>query len=151
MSAPSTAQFEARPNFGKMFVNMLCIYGECTNVSEADNGFSKKPEFFSSGCSITSRGVASALLGSVAATKVGAIGTGVVTGAAVASITGVGTGAGVASAICGAANLASGILTGPVGWIILGTSEEPLPGVYTFDCWKQVLTAWKTGSDRPSV
>ncbi|CAF3383959.1 unnamed protein product [Rotaria sp. Silwood2] len=84
-------------------------------------------------------GAASAMMGSVAATKVGAVGTGVVQGAAVASITGFGTGAGVASAICGAASLAPGMLTSPVGWCVLGATEAESSGVYTFDCWKQIL------------
>lgn len=84
-------------------------------------------------------GAASAMMGSVAAAKVGAVGTGVVQGAAMATITGLGTGAGVASAICGAASLAPGVLTGPVGWCVLGATEGESLGVYTFDCWKQIL------------
>ena len=47
------------------------------------------------------------------------------------------TAAGLGGAASG--GVAAGVLSGPVGWIILGTSETQSPAVYTFDCWKQVL------------
>ncbi|CAF1485510.1 unnamed protein product [Rotaria sordida] len=79
---------------------------------------------------------ASAILGSVAAVNLGATGTSVVAAAVQASLTGAGT----ASVVSGAAGMASGILSGPVGWCVLGaTHGEESCGSYTFDCWKQVL------------
>jgi hypothetical protein len=84
-----------------------------------------------------------------AAVATGAAGAAVATGAAVASgaaaATGAATAAGAAAATgaaTGAASLGTvaGIVSGPVGWVILGTSkEEQSPSVYTFDCWKLVL------------
>lgn len=50
--------------------------------------------------------------------------------------------AGTAAGAAGTAasgGVAAGILSGPVGWLILGTSETQSPAVYTFDCWKQIL------------
>jgi hypothetical protein len=86
---------------------------------------------------------ASAILGSAAAAKIGVIGTGAVTGAIIASVTGAGSATIVSSTCAGATGLVSSVaaslLSGPVGWTILGASEVEAPGVYTFDCWKQIL------------
>jgi hypothetical protein len=79
-------------------------------------------------------GVMGAVSGAIAGGTVGAAATGAATGAA--------TAAAVSSASAGAASLgtAAGILSGPVGWLVLGVSkEEQSSGVYTFDCWKPVL------------
>jgi hypothetical protein len=79
-------------------------------------------------------GVMGAVGGVIAGGTAGAAATGAATGAA--------TAAAVSSASAGAASLgtAAGILSGPVGWLALGTSkEEQSPGFYTFDCWKLVL------------
>ena len=32
-----------------------------------------------------------------------------------------------------------GISTGPIGWVVLGSSKDSSSGLYTFDCWKPVL------------
>lgn len=51
-------------------------------------------------------------------------------------VSGAATGAASAGAMT---SIAAGVLTGPVGWAILGAEEEQSPGVYTFDCWKSVV------------
>ncbi|CAF2155280.1 unnamed protein product [Rotaria magnacalcarata] len=88
-------------------------------------------------------GAASAIFGSIAATKAGAAGSAAVGGALVASISGAGAAAAVPSAYSGVAGLASataaGGLSGPLGWVALGAVETPSLSVYTFDCWKQIL------------
>jgi hypothetical protein len=88
-------------------------------------------------------GAASAIFGSIAATKAGAAGSAAVGGALVASISGAGAAAAIPSAYAGITGLASataaGALSGPVGWVVLGAVETQSPTVYTFDCWKQIL------------
>jgi len=106
--------------------------------------------------------VAAAATGSVASgAAVGGAGAAAVAGAtaggagavAVAGTTAGGAGAvAVAGATAGgatgaatAAGTTAGILSGPVGWCILGTEKNPSNGetqsfgVYTYDCWKIVL------------
>ena len=70
----------------------------------------------------------------------GAIGGSVAAGSGAAAA--LGAAGGAASGAAGGAAISSicaGIFTGPVGWVILGTTAEESSGVYTFDCWKPIL------------
>jgi len=90
---------------------------------------------------------AAATGGSTAGAVAAAAGTGAMTGAAAGAAIGAGVGgaasAGVAATSAGSAGVtAAGLVSGPVGWMVLGASEEPTTpttSAYTFDCWKQVV------------
>lgn len=43
------------------------------------------------------------------------------------------------TAAAGTAATTAAILSGPLGWILLGTQEMEINGQYTFDCWKPIL------------
>lgn len=73
-------------------------------------------------------GAAGAIGGSVAA----GTGTAAALGAAGGAASGAAGGAAISS-IC------AGIFTGPVGWIVLGTTDEQSSDVYTYNCWKPIF------------
>uniref|UniRef100_A0A914PUD5 Uncharacterized protein n=1 Tax=Panagrolaimus davidi TaxID=227884 RepID=A0A914PUD5_9BILA len=85
--------------------------------------------------------------GTALATAAGAAGA--ASGAMVAGATGtalIGASAAGAASSAAAASTALGIITGPIGWVVLGCDEdvkplnEEIPHIgYTFDCWKKIL------------
>ena len=82
-----------------------------------------------------------AIVGAIGGSLAGVATTGAVTGA----LTGAGSAAAVTSASAGAAGIASSAattvaaLSGPIGWLVLGTEESRTHSTYTYDCWKPLL------------
>ena len=46
---------------------------------------------------------------------------------------------GTTAAATGALTAVGSFIPGPVGWAVLGATEEQTSALYTFDCWKPVL------------
>ncbi|CAF1561909.1 unnamed protein product [Rotaria sordida] len=79
-------------------------------------------------------GAGGAILGGSAAAGAGAT---TVLASAGGAATGAAAGGGISA-------VTAGVLTGPVGWCVLGAAEKQeeelsSSGIYTFDCWRQVL------------
>ena len=98
------------------------------------------------GATVAGSAGAGAVVGSIAgaaAAGAGAGAAGTATAAAVGGAVGAGASAAVTSTSAGFAGLVGGIASGPVGWIVLGTTisnDRPLASQkVTFDCWKPVL------------
>lgn len=98
-----------------------------------------------------------AVAGAASAAATGAaVTTGAVGGAAAGATTAAMTGGAAAAAASGAASgaatgvtVASSILSGPVGWLVLGAAEEgDGMSCYTWDCWKDVV---RDKSPKPSA
>ena len=62
-------------------------------------------------------------------------------GGATAAVTGALASAvsGVTTVTTSALTMVGGFIPGPVGWAVLGVTEEQTSALYTFDCWKPVL------------
>lgn len=78
--------------------------------------------------------------GGAAAPAVGAAIAGATTsGAGIGTAGTVIVGATASSAGLGTAGTAAAVVAGPVGWLVLGTSEIQLSSAFTYDCWKPII------------
>jgi hypothetical protein len=118
-------------------VAIVCTGGAAAGVGAAIGA--------TSGAAAGTTGSAAALAGAVAgSTSAGAIAGAGAGGTVLAAGTGAAAGATAAagvggSTLGGTGLVTAGISSGPVGWIVLGTSAKSNGNGTTFDCWKPVL------------
>lgn len=121
---------------------LVAVAAVCTGGTAAAAGAAVGASFGAAGGATgTAAGVAGAIAGSTSAGAIAGAGAGLTAGAAATgAAAGATAAAAVGSSVVGGTGLATvGLASGPIGWLLVGTTVNLSEQHATYDCWKPVL------------